>query len=164
MLGRWIAGAERAAASLLAVVTVLTFASVALRYLFRWSIPDAYDLGRNLLGILIFWGIAVGGWRGSHITVDLVWGTMSARWRRLVDLFATSLATLCMAVFTWMMGGKVLATRASAETTYDLHIPVWPFQLVAWAGLVAAVLLLLIRLARQFASPPASGGPGAASH
>ena len=37
------------------------------------SIPDCYDFGRFLLGILIFWGIAATSYRGTHITVDLVW-------------------------------------------------------------------------------------------
>ena len=37
------------------------------------SIPDSYDFGRMLLGILIFWGIAATSYRGAHITVDLIW-------------------------------------------------------------------------------------------
>ncbi len=30
-------------------------------------------MGKLLLGILIFWGIAATTYRGGHITVDLVW-------------------------------------------------------------------------------------------
>ena len=52
--------------------------SVLLRYLFTCSIPDAYDFGRLLLGILIFWGIAATSYRGGHITVDLVWANVGA--------------------------------------------------------------------------------------
>ena len=44
-----------------------------LRNFFSVSIPDSYDFGRLLLGILIFWGIAATSYRGTHITVDLVW-------------------------------------------------------------------------------------------
>jgi TRAP-type transport system small permease protein len=148
MVDRLIQGVEKVAASLLACVTILTFVSVALRYFFRWSIPDAYDIGRNLLGILIFWGIALSGYRGGHITVDLLWSALSAPRRRIVDLFATVFTLLCMAVFAWMMGEKAIGTRASGEATYDLNLPLWPFQALAWAGLAAAVLLLLVRLLR----------------
>ena len=58
---RFIDAIETTAASFLAVVTLLTFVSVLLRYFFAWAIPDSYDFTRLLLGILIFWGIAVAG-------------------------------------------------------------------------------------------------------
>ena len=149
-LARVIDGVERGAAGLLACVTILTFVSVALRYLFRWSIPDAYDLSRNLLGILIFWGIALSSYRGGHITVDLVWGALSARRQRVIDRFATAFSTLCVAVFAWMMGEKAIETARSGEATYDLNLPLWPFQALAWIGLVAAAALLVVRLVRQW--------------
>ncbi len=165
MADRLIAGAERLAGAFLAFVTALTFVSVALRYLFAWSIPDAYDLGRNFLGILIFWGIAVTSYRGDHITVDLLWGALPRRGRHALDLLGTGVSLVCLAAFAWAMAGKVLDTRASAEATYDLRLPVWPFYAVAWIGIAGAVLLLLVRLARQLRDGPADGGPVvAASH
>ncbi len=146
-----VAGAERAAGAFLAVVTVLTFATVVLRYGFRTSIPDSYDLSRNFLGILIFWGIAITGFRGEHITVDLVWGALPPRGRRVLDVAATAFTLICMGVFAFAMAVKVMGTRASQETTYDLNLPVWPFYALAWAGLAVSVLLLVLRLARQVA-------------
>lgn len=144
-----IAAAERFAAALLALVTVLTFVSVALRYVFHWAIPDFYDYSRLLLGILIFWGIAVTGFRGEHITVELLYNALPARARRALDLLATLFTLGCMAVFTRAMGLKVLDVRASGESTFDTHTPIWLFYFVAWAGLAGSVLLLLIRLVRQ---------------
>ena len=55
------------------IVAADIFISVLLRNFFATSIPDSYDFGRLLLGILIFWGIAATSYRGAHITVDLVW-------------------------------------------------------------------------------------------
>jgi len=49
---------EWIAAIFVGLVVALTFVGVMLRYFFAASIPDGYDLGRMLLGILIFWGIA----------------------------------------------------------------------------------------------------------
>jgi len=92
---------ERAAGGLLALVTALTFVSVVLRYVFNWSIPDSYDLGRNLLGILIFWGIAVAGYRGAHITIDLLWNALPRRAQgrpgRVLDL----VLALAMGALAW---------------------------------------------------------------
>ena len=160
----FVAGAERLAGSLLAVVTALTFAAVALRYGFGATIPDSYDLSRNLLGILIFWGIAITGFRGNHITVDLVWGLLPPRGRRALDLAATLFTLGCMAAFAWAMATKALGTYRSGETTYDLNLPVWPFQALAWAGLGVAVLLLAVRLAKQALQPPANPPAFAITH
>jgi TRAP-type C4-dicarboxylate transport system permease small subunit len=152
---RIIAWVERVAGAFLAVVTALTFVSVVLRYGFDRSIPDSYDLSRNFLGILIFWGIAVTGWRGDHITVELLYGALPRRARHALDLLGTLFALCCMGVFAWAMGHKVLDERASGEQTYDLHLAVWPFYLLAWLGIAVGTLLLAVRLLRQLREPPA---------
>ena len=157
MIDRLIGGAERIAGGFLAFVTALTFVSVVLRYVFAWSIPDAYDLSRNFLGILIFWGIAVTGYRGDHITVELFWNVLPPRGRWMLDLLANLFTLVCMAAFAWAMATKVLDVYGSHEATYDLRMPVWPFYLLAEAGLAGSLLLLLVRLARQARAPLPAG-------
>ncbi|MEP7032062.1 MAG: TRAP transporter small permease [Pseudolabrys sp.] len=136
------------AAGFLAVVTLLVFVSVFLRYFFAWSIPDSYDFTRLLLGILIFWGMAVASYRGDHITVDLLWGAMPARVQRVMDVFAALVTLIGMGAFTYMFAGKVLGTRADHVGTFDLRQPVWIYYLIAWVGLASAVLLLVARTVR----------------
>jgi TRAP-type C4-dicarboxylate transport system permease small subunit len=162
---RIIGTAERIAGGFLAFVVALTFVSVVLRYAFSWSIPDSYDLSRLFLGILIFWGIAVTGFRGDHITVDLVWNALPRWARRVLDLAATLFTLACMAGFAWAMATKVMDEFATGEETYDLRLPVWPFYLLAWLGLAASVLLLIVRLVRQAGGPPPDATPALpASH
>lgn len=153
--------AELGAGAFLAIIMALTFASVVLRYLFNIAIPDAYDLGRLLLGILIFWGIAVTGFRGEHITVDALWNVLPARGRRRLDLFATLFSLAAMVAFAAAMGRKALDVAHTHEATYDTGTPIWPFYALAWLGTVAAVLLLIVRLVRQWAD--AADEPGAAA-
>lgn len=159
---RLIDAIEFAAAAFLAVVTALTFVSVFLRYLFVWSIPDAYDFGSLLLGVLIFWGIAGASYRGEHITVDLLWGVCPPAVRRVMDAFADALTLACLAAFAWMMGVKSLSTYADNVRTFDLRLPVWIFHFLAWIGLAAAVALLAVRLARRAmgAPEPPRAAPG----
>ena len=152
-LDRFIGWIEAAAAWFLAIVTALTFVSVILRYLFVWQIPDTYDISRLLLATFIFWGMAGTGYRGEHITVDLLWSVFGATGRRMIDLFASVLTLLAMAVFAWMMGVKVIGTRADHVLTFDLRQPVWIYYALAWFGLIAAVVLLLIRLYRLVLHP-----------
>jgi TRAP-type C4-dicarboxylate transport system permease small subunit len=78
LMDRFIDSIEWIAALFIGIVAVDVFITVLLRYFFSIAIPDAYDFGQLLLGILIFWGIAATSYRGTHITVDLVWA-MSPR-------------------------------------------------------------------------------------
>jgi TRAP-type transport system small permease protein len=152
-LDRIIGALELVAAWLLAVVTALTFVSVFLRYIFNWSIPDSFDISRNFLGIVIFWGIALAGFRAEHITVDLLWSNVGPSLRRLIDTFAGIVAIICMAAFTWAMTDKVLSTRGDNVLTFDVHLPVWIFFAIAWIGIALSVPLLLLRAWRGVMSP-----------
>ena len=78
-MDRFIDAIELVAAIFVGLVAADIFISVLLRYFFSVSIPDSYDFGRMLLGILIFWGIAATSYRGTHITVDLVWANVGPR-------------------------------------------------------------------------------------
>jgi len=152
-MDRFIDGIELLAAIFVGIVAADIFVSVALRYLFGVSIPDSYDFGKQLLGILIFWGIAATSYRGTHITVDLVWAAASPRWKRVIDVFATLVLLFVVTVQTIMLFDKVRTTRADNVLTFDLHLPTWPFALVAWLGDVSAVLLIAVRTYRLIFRP-----------
>src|SRR6185437_1113596 len=140
-MDRFIDGIELLAAIFIGIVAVDIFVSVLLRKIFSVSIPDSYDFGRLLLGILIFWGIAATSYRGTHITVDLVWSVASPRWKRVIDVFATLVLLLVVTTQTIMLFDKVRLTRADHVLTYDLNLPQWPFFAVAWLVDASAVLL-----------------------
>ncbi len=130
------------------------FLAVVLRKFFARQIPDSYDFGKMLLGTLIFWGIAATSYRGSHITVDLLWSAASpsveaarsTSSRRSVLLFVVAVQTI-------MLFDKVRATFVDHVLTYDLNIPTWPFYAVAWLGDVSAVVLIAIRTYRLVLHP-----------
>ncbi len=159
-MDRFIDGIELLAAAFVGIVAADIFISVLLRYLFNFSIPDSYDFGKQLLGILIFWGIAATSYRGTHITVDLVWAAAGPRLKRAIDIFATLVLLFVVAVQTTMLFDKVRTTRADNVLTFDLHLPTWPFALVAWLGDVSAVLLIAVRTYRLIFQPDSMAGSG----
>jgi len=144
---------EWIAAGFVGLVAADIFVSVLLRGLFRTSIPDSYDFGRLFLGILIFWGIAATSYRGTHITVDLVWASVRPRYQRMIDVFATLVLLFVVTVQTYTLFDKVLATYRDNVLTFDLRLPNWPFFALAWAGDVSAVLLIAIRTYRLVFMP-----------
>src|ERR1700761_5642414 len=156
-MDRFIDSIEWIAAIFVGIVAADVFISVLLRYFFSISIPDSYDFGKMLLGILIFWGIAATSYRGTHITVDLVWASMGPRGKRLIDVFATLVLLLVVSVQTAMLFDKVRLTYQDNVLTYDLRIPTWPFALVAWLSDVSAVLLIAVRTWRLIFNPEEIG-------
>jgi TRAP-type C4-dicarboxylate transport system permease small subunit len=152
-MDRFIDTIEWIAAGFVGLVALDIFVSVLLRNLFNYAIPDSFDIGRMLLGILIFWGIAATSYRGTHITVDLVWGAVSPRYQRWIDVFATLVLLFVVTAQTWTLFDKVRGTYRDNVTTFDLHMPTWPFFAVAWIGDVSAVLLIAIRSYRLIFHP-----------
>jgi TRAP-type C4-dicarboxylate transport system permease small subunit len=152
-MDRFIDTIEWIAAGFVGIVALNIFIAVLLRNLFSYSIPDSFDIGRLLLGILIFWGIAATSYRGTHITVDLIWGNVGPKYQRLIDVFATRVLLFVVTVQTWTLFDKVRGTYNDNVTTFDMHMPTWPFFAVAWAGDVSAVLLIAIRTYRLIFHP-----------
>ena len=144
---------EWLAAIFVGIVAADIFVSVLLRKFFDTSIPDSYDFGRQLLGILIFWGIAATSYRGGHITVDLVWTAAGPRMKRAIDIFATLVLLFVVTVQTVMLFDKVRLTYVDHVLTYDLNLPTWPLAAVAWVGDVCAVVLIAIRTWRLIFNP-----------
>jgi len=152
-MDRFIDSIEWIAAILVGVVAADVFISIMLRYFFSIQIPDSYDFGQLLLGITIFWGIAATSYRGTHITVDLLYANVSPRWQRAMDVFATLVLLFVVAVQTYTLFDKVVTTRDSNVQTFDLRLPVWPFFALAWIGDIAAVLLIAVRTYRLVFHP-----------
>jgi len=158
-MDRFIDTIEWIAAGFVGIVAANIFLAVVLRNIFSYSIPDSFDFGRMLLGILIFWGIAATSYRGTHITVDLVWANVSPKYQRGIDVFATLVLLFVVGVQTYTLFDKVRGTYYDNVLTFDLRLPTWPFFAVAWAGDVSAVLLIAIRTYRLTVQPELIGEP-----
>ena len=158
-MDRFIDAIEWIAAGFVGIVAANIFVAVLLRNIFNYAIPDSFDIGRMLLGILIFWGIAATSYRGGHITVDLVWANVGPKYQRVIDVFATLVLLFVVTVQTWTLFDKVRGTYNDNVLTFDMHMPTWPFFAVAWAGDVSAVLLIAIRTYRLIFNPDSMRDP-----
>jgi TRAP-type C4-dicarboxylate transport system permease small subunit len=152
-MDRFIDTIEWIAAAFVGIVALDIFLSVLLRNTLNYAIPDSFDIGRMLLGILIFWGIAATSYRGTHITVDLIWANANPRWQRIIDVFATLVLLFVVTVQTYTLFDKVRGTYNDNVLTFEMHMPTWPFFAIAWIGDVSAVLLIAIRTYRLIFHP-----------
>lgn len=141
---RVLAVTETVAAIFLLLIALLTAGNVALRDLFSVQIPDWYDGSKLLLGIALFWGIALATYHGSHICVDVLWEHVGSRARRWLDVIAGTVTLAFLVPMAWMVWSKVLSTGTQA--TSDLRLPLVWFTSIAAAGGVAAVVFAAVRL------------------
>jgi TRAP-type C4-dicarboxylate transport system permease small subunit len=143
---KFVAIVEKIAGSFLLAIAILTFGSVFLRYVFATQIPDWFDFSKLLQGIAIFWGIACICFRNEHIMVDLLWEKSNDDRKRYIDIAATTVLLIFLLLMAWMLGAKVWQSVQSTQATSDLRIPIGPFHVAAWLGVVAAVITTVMRL------------------
>ncbi|AJE45058.1 TRAP transporter small permease [Celeribacter indicus] len=139
------------AAILLATVTLLTFVMVVLRPLPGVHVPGVFDLSRLMLGVSIFWGLAVACYRGSHIRVDLVYQAMPRVVRKAMDLIADTAFAVFLLLMSWNMAGYILHEMRAGLKTYELNLPVWPFYALAWLGGVMGCAIMIGRVTARLA-------------
>ena len=147
---RFATAVESIAAVVFALVTLLSFISAVLRYTIDYPIPDAFDVGRLMLGVMVFWGLASVAYRNTHIRVDLLWELSGPRLRRAMDLFAGLLTAIAFAALCWYQFGKFVEIYHSGEVTFDLQISVWPLYFAVWLGTFGMAIMSLLHLASLF--------------
>ena len=141
---RILAATETVAAVFLLLIALVTASNVLLRDLLAVQIPDWFDGSKLMMGIALFWGMAVATYHAGHICVDVLWEQLGTANRRRLDLLASTVTLAFLAPLAWMVWAKVLTTGTQA--TMDLRLPMVWFYGVAACGAVAAALLALHRL------------------
>jgi TRAP-type C4-dicarboxylate transport system permease small subunit len=158
VLRRVVQLVDAAAAIFLAVITLLTFAAVVMRYLLQMPFPGSFDVSRLLLGVAIFWGIAAAAYRKDHIQVDLFWQVLPPFGRRMLDVFSDIVFAIFIGAMAWMLFWQVDRVRLSRQTTFELAIPIWPFYGIAWLGIGLCLLVLIARILRGLTTPVSDAG------
>jgi len=143
---------ENFASAGLLCLALLVCISVALRYLFNWPIPDTLDFSRILLGVTVFWGIALAFKQETHIQVDLLWEHLGPRARLVLMMFNQILLLVFAALFAWLVIEHVWHLVFSGKQTVDFRLPLWPFYLICVPAAIIPPALLLKRLIKNPAS------------
>lgn len=135
-------------------VMALVFVAVGLRYFFGIIIPDTYDLSRMLLGILIFWGIALAVAENSMIKIDAVYGAVGTGLRRVIRMFAAVVTAVVLGAVAWRAGLAVEDAFGNKVSTSDLRLRLWPFYGIATIALFLAVMIAIGRMINALTGAP----------
>ena len=134
--------------ALLAVMVVMVFGNVVLRYGFNSGITVSEELSRWAFVWMIFLGAIVAIKENGHLGTDMLVGQLGLTGKKV----CLAIAEVGMLYCTWLIfSGSLMQTRIS----WDVEAPVtgWSMALLPAAGLVFAVsaaLFHLLKLGRLF--------------
>ncbi|KAI5912046.1 TRAP transporter small permease [Azoarcus sp. PA01] len=139
-----LAATETVAAVFLLLIALLTTTNVLSRELLGVTIPDWFDGSQLLLGVALFWGMAIASYRGGHICVDILWEHLGPPNRRRLDILAAAVCAAFLLPLAWMVWVKV--GGVGTQSTSDLRLPLLGPYAIAAAGISCGALLACARL------------------
>ena len=123
-----------------AVVTVITFLNVCVRYLsdsqFAWS----EEIVVNIFVLMIMCGCGLCAREGSLISLSLVFDALGKKGKKIL----VAIITVVNCWFFWVIlqtgWQKVLTQMANGKRTFSLMIPEWMFTIFLPIGAVFLIL------------------------
>jgi len=140
------------AAMAMALICLITFANVLVRYFTDESFAFTEEFSVFLMVVLTFVGTAAAFAKNSHIRMIFLVDKLPPRVARKVEIAVMAVAAVLFALIVWY-GIRLLADDWKYETTSPgIGIPQWIYTL--WLPVLCAVITLrilgrIVRLARR---------------
>ncbi len=135
---------------MLALMTLLTFLQVVMRYVFNSGYSWALELTTIFFAMMIFVGVSYGVRVGAHIGVDALVKTFPSGLRRATSIVVVLLCLLYAGLVLYGSWGYVSTMRLVGVELEDLPVPIWivrsilPFGYALLALRLGQVLWALI--------------------
>lgn len=126
-------GMERAIVFLFGLTVVLMLVQISSRYLFNFSFVWAEEFIRLLFLWMVYLGIAVGFYEGSHIAITMLFDRLQKKNRRRLAIF-TDLANALFLATTLVLGAQILwfiKDQRLPVTEIPVYLLYIPFPLCA---------------------------------
>ena len=110
---------------MLALMTLLTFLQVVMRYGFNSGFPWALELTTIFFAVMIFVGVSYGVRVGAHIGVDALIKRLPSAPRRAISILVVLLCLLYAGLViygSWVYVSKMKMIGVELE---DLPVPIW---------------------------------------
>jgi C4-dicarboxylate transporter DctQ subunit len=120
--------------SFMAAATLVTFVSVALRYLFGTGFTWSTELTIYLFIWMAKFGAAYGVRTGIHVGVDYVVNKLQGAGRRVMVTIGLGLGVLFTGVVAFLGGRWVVFIHGTGQVSPDLEWPMWIIYLAIPLG------------------------------
>jgi TRAP-type transport system small permease protein len=139
------------AAMAMALVTLITFANVVVRYLTNFSFAFTEEYSVFLMVVMAFFGASAAFASDRHIRMTFFTERLPRRIARRIEYVLLAIAILLFAQLVWYGAKYTYDIWRFEETSAGLGVPVWIYWV--WLPLMSAVIVLrligrVIRVAR----------------
>ncbi|MCO7640331.1 TRAP transporter small permease [Pseudomonas sp. S 311-6] len=135
------------AGTLLFIMMMVTTVDVVGRYFFHSPLHGAYEGNELLLGVLVFTALPRVTWHGTHLTVSMVDGLLSARARCFKQGLLDWVSGGILAVLAWQLYLHASGMAEFGDRSNALDLPLAP---LAWLIAALTALAALAALLRPF--------------
>lgn len=129
--------------AVLVAMMLLTFADVALRYIFNRPIGGSFDITELMMVVVVSLGFAYCGVVKGHVSVDLLVSRIPERSRAIINTITSLIALGLLVLIAWQCFLYIKVIYLKELTSAVLHIPVFPLVAVVAIGLAVFCLVLL---------------------
>jgi len=140
---------------LLAAITLLTVADVALRYLANAPLVGVLEATELAMVALIMLALPHCAASGGHVRVDLLERLLGRRGRAASDALIGVLSLVVLGFLVWNTVLKAADAYEFGDRVNTLFVPLWPFYVLIAASMAIYALIVLRDLVR-----PAAAGNG----
>lgn len=139
------------AAMAMALVTLITFANVVVRYLTNFSFAFTEEYSVFLMVVMAFFGASAAFATNRHIRMTFLTERMPRPAARRIEYALLAIAILMFALLVWYGGKYTYDVWRFEETSAGLGVPVWIYWI--WLPVMSAIIVLrligrLFRVAR----------------
>ena len=142
----------------LALILLLTFADVLMRYLFAIPVRGSSEMIQFAMALTIFAALPVVTRQREHIVVGIISDLVRGRVRMVKLLFCDGLSLLALGLMTWRLGIQAFEYIESKSATIVLRLEMAPLAFVMCAFSLATCVVVALQMVQTLRTPPSTEG------
>ena len=142
----------------LALILLLTFADVLMRYLFAMPVRGSSEMIQFAMALTIFAALPVVTRQREHIVVGIFSNTFRGRMRTAKLLFCDGLSLFALGLMTWRLGIQAVEYVGSKDATIVLRLGMAPLAFVMCGFALVTCVVVALQMAQTLRTPPSSEG------
>lgn len=142
----------------LALILLLTFADVLMRYLLAMPVRGSSEMIQFAMALTIFAALPVVTRQREHIVVGIISDLVRGRVRMVKLLFCDGLSLLALGLMTWRLGIQAFEYIDSKSATIVLRLEMAPLAFVMCAFSLATCVVVALQMVQTLRTPPSTEG------
>lgn len=131
------------------VMMGLVTADVFLRRAFNSPIMGSYEVGKEILVLVVFFSVAYIMSIKGHVIVDTITRMYPKKLGRIISILALFLSLLIIALLSWRSIVYAISEMKNGDTTALLGIPQFPFVFVVGFGYAVLFLVIVVQFLEE---------------